>query len=345
VRPAGLVVLAWLAVVGTASAQEPALVLRPAQDLRRVAERVQRVLSQRIGVPVEVGQPPPPEVIEAVPVDHVAMVLAEGFVRLVIGASQGRSFATDLELRRPSSEASVRAIALAIESLLDAARQAPGITPPEQLASGLVEEEGEIRTRWRMIRPFEGRAHPWRTPERPPLAKPTLFARFLAGVSGERGTPLFGVGLGLGLCVEDDCAVLEGDLPFTEQRGDASDGAFALYRFVAFSMRFQWRPEFARFGDFIPGATFGLVTRVGSIRLGREKISAARTETDLGVRGTVEIAWRFFPRFELVLEVGLDAAIDRAEFIRPPRTGGPVETIFLEDRFTPWGMFSFRLRP
>jgi hypothetical protein len=359
VRVAGIVVCAWLAAISTAHAQpqppvvaaqvqaRPAplendapLVLRPAPELRTVAVRVARVLGQRMDIAVDVGGPPPPEVVEAVPEGHVAIIAAEGMVRLVIGARGGRAFATDLEVRRAGSEASVRAIALAVESLRDAARAAPSVTPPPEVTSDIVQQDGTIQTRWRMVRPFEGRAHPWREIQRPPLARPTLFARFLAGVSGERGTALIGVGLGLGLCVEANCAVLEGDLPFSAQKTVASDGAIVTYRFVSFSIRMQWRPH--RFGDIIPGATIGLVTRVGTVNLGDVE---DRTETDLGVRGTLELAWRFVERFELVAEAGLDLSIDRAQFIRRARLATEAEVIFLEDRYTPWGMFSIRVRP
>lgn len=353
VRLAAAVMAVAVLGAATAAAQPPApepgpiaadapIVLRPQPALRRMTERVARVLAQRIGVRVQVGDGPPPEVVEAVPAGHVALVQTDGRVQLVLGGTGGRTFATELELGNVQSDASVRAVALALESLRDAGRGAPSIEPPEEVASGIVAEEGTIRTRWRMLQPFAGRAHPFREPPPANLARPTLFARFLLGVSGERGTFLYGPGIGLGLCVRSDCVVLEGDLPIPTQDVRASDGAEISYRFVTFSMRFQWRP--LRWGPFTPGLTGGLVTRIGTITL--EGTSTDRVETSLGVRGTVEIAWEFVRRFELVLEGGLDVAVDRAQFHRVPFGGraGP-EPVFLEDRFTPWAMTSVRVRP
>jgi len=176
---------------------------------------------------------------------------------------------------------------------------------------------------------------PWRHGPYLLIARPTIYLRTLLGVSPVRGTLLVGFGTGLGLCVGGECVVLEADLPLlAEVRATA--GWETRYRFVNFSTRFQARPW--SFGDFTPGASFGLVTRIGTATL--TETDTTRLATNLGVRGTLEIAWKFARRFELVLEAGVDLSLDRAKFIRT--TG---EVLLLEDRWTPWIVTSVRLRP
>ena len=53
--------------------RQPLLTLRPQPELRRLAEEVAAVLELRTGQRVEVGSPPPPGLLEAVPTGHVAL--------------------------------------------------------------------------------------------------------------------------------------------------------------------------------------------------------------------------------------------------------------------------------
>ncbi len=292
--------------------------------MEQLARRAARLIGRRTGVAVEVGPPPPPGIVEAVPAGHVGMAVEDGMLLLVLGAEDGTSYATELELPARSNVAAARAVALAIESLRDAAEDGP---PPES------EVAGEA-TRWVHAWRFEGELFERRSIE--PIAKPTLYLRLLTGVSPVRGTFLFGPGTGLGLCVTAHCVVMEGDLPLLAERRRVGEDTTVTYRAVNFSVRFQYRP--LRFGDFVPGATFGLMTRIGTATI--EETDSSKVVTNLGLRGTLELAWQFVARFEAVIEAGLDFAINRAEFIRT--TG---DRLLLEDQWTPWFVASLRLRP
>lgn len=327
----GALLVGSLAIAPIAEAQPdasraPAIVLRPDAELAALAADVARVLSRRGVDRFEVGEPPPPGVPEAVLTNHLAIVKQDPAIRLVYAGSGGAIFATELELGRSNRAASVRAIALAIESLVDTARE-----PPPASASG----EGRTRVRTRVLPAELGDAGEWRRPEILPIAKPTIFLRVLAGVSPLRGTPLIGPGAGLGLCVTVHCVVIEGDLSLIPERRLAPDGKHVRYRSVNASVRLQIRPF--DFRVLIPGVTLGFVTRIGNAWV--EGTDDERTVTNLGVRGTAELAWRFARRFEAVLEAGVDLAISRAEFIRYSAS------VFLEDRWTPWIVTSMRLRP
>lgn len=317
--------LVW-AVAPPARAQEAdSLVIRPEQGLERLARVAATMLERRTGREVVVGGPPPPHLIEAVPSGEIGMAVRDGVLVIVLAGREGVSYATELELPRQPNAAAGRAVALAIESLRDASLDGP---PPAS-------EEGErVTRRWVYGWRFHGELFPEQTIE--PIAKPTLFLRILVGISPVRGTLVLGPGAGLGLCVTEHCVVLEGDLPLTAERRHPLPDTTVRYRAVNFSVRFQYRPF--EIGPFIPGATIGFMTRIGTATI--EESDSSKVATNLGVRTTLELAWRFVRRFELVLEAGLDSAISRAEFIR--ETG---ERLFLEDRFTPWFVLSTRLRP
>ncbi len=300
------------------------LVLRPAPDLRRLSQRVAHTLRRRTGAPVAVGQAPPPEILEAVPGGHVAIARTEGRtaeIRVVFGGEEGISYGTTVFLQSVSGDAAVRAIALAIEALRDAASDGP---PPES-----AEEGSPWVTRYTLITPIP---RPRRVE---PIAKPTIFLRLLFGYSPTRERVLIGPGAGLGLCVGPHCVVLEGDLPLVPDEATANDGAIITYRPVNVSIRGQFRPNWS--DTWIPGASIGFVTRIGNATI--EGTDTSQTVSNLGIRGTLELAWRFLPRFEWVIEGGVDVAISRAQFVRFG------EVVALEDFWTPWFVTSLRLRP
>lgn len=318
------------AVVGSTS-DAPALdattplVLRPAPSLAPLARRLAPVLALRVGVPVSVGEPPPPIVVEALPSGHVAMIEADARVRIVLVAPAGFTYATDVEPAELRGAAGARALAFVVESLRESALAGP--PRPTAPSTGAT----RVTRRERLLLPT---SRTLRDP-RILIARPTIYLRLLLGVSPVRGNFLVGPGTGLGLCVRADCVVLEADLPLIPEVRTVA-GYETRYRFVNFSVRYQVRPF--HFGDFTPGASFGLVTRIGTATL--TETDTSRVATNLGLRATVEIAWRFARRFELVLEGGVDLSIDRAKFIRT--TG---EVLVLEDRWTPWIVTSMRLRP
>jgi hypothetical protein len=84
----------------------------------------------------------------------------------------------------------------------------------------------------------------------------------------------------------------------------------------------------------------GLVSRIGTASLVGE--DARRTTSAFGARTSLELAWRVRGPFELVAEAGLDAMLSgqRGRYYLP--TG---QEEVLEDPWTPWLVFSVRLRP
>jgi hypothetical protein len=311
------------AAEGSETREEP-IVLRPAPELRRLSQRVAHTIHRRTGTPVAVGEEPPPEILEAVPAHHVAIARREANpdeIRVVYGGEEGISYGTTVFLPRLSGDAAVRAIALAIEALSDAAADGP---PPEE-----ADEGSPWVTHYTLISAIP-RPEPVEA-----IAKPTIFIRLLFGYSPTREKVLIGPGAGLGLCVGPHCVVLEGDLPLIPDEATANDGATISYRPVNVSIRGQFRPNWSN--TWIPGASIGFVTRIGNASI--EGTDTSQTVSNLGIRGTLELAWRFIPRFEWVIEAGVDVAISRAQFVRYG------EVVALEDFWTPWFVTSFRLRP
>src|SRR5688572_30271128 len=97
------------------SPPEPMLILRPHDSLRQLAGEVAAVLELRTGQRVEVGDAPPPGLLEAVPAGHIAMAEQDGAVTLVLGAPGGRSFDARVDIERLEDASAARAIALAAE--------------------------------------------------------------------------------------------------------------------------------------------------------------------------------------------------------------------------------------
>ncbi len=161
-----------------------------------------------------------------------------------------------------------------------------------------------------------------------------IYFRLLFGVSPTRGTLLIGPGAGLGLCVGVQCIVVEGDLPVVADSIASGDDVIE-YRPVNISVRAQLRPDWS--DVIVPGISIGLLTRIGAASV--QGTGATQTVSNLGLRGTVEVAWRFYAPFEWVLEGGLDLAFSRATFVRVD------DTVLLEDEWTPWIVTSLRLRP
>lgn len=318
-----------------ALASDAPLTLRPEPALRALALRAALVLATRTGVAVEVGAPPPSALIEAVPAGHVAIALSvqgesPGELSVVLAGREATFFEGQLRIGRQRGVAEARALAIAIESLRETA-----LTTVLPAAGAEPALGAAIRTRHRVrLRPD---GFPWARygADRLPLAKPTIYLRALLGISTARSVLLIGPGTGLGLCISRHCVVLEGDLPLIpEERANATYRI--RYRFLNFSARFQFRPF--QFGFFVPGLSFGLVTRIGTASLiGTDR---SQTVTDIGLRATLEAAFRLDRRFEVVLEGGLDLAISRAQFVN--RTG---DVLVLEDRWTPWLITGLRLRP
>ena len=308
--------------------------LRPEPALREIARRAARVLATRTGVAVDVGDPPPAALITAVPMGHVAIAQSAdvpGDITLVFAGKEATYFEAVVRFgsRRGLDEA--RTLAIAIESLREAALATPLPSVPTQAETA----PAVLRTRHRVRLRSDGFSWSHRGSDRLPLAKPTIYLRGLLGLSTARSTFLIGPGTGLGLCISRHCVVIEGDLPLIPE--ERSNERYRVrYRFLNFSARFQFRPF--QFGPFVPGISFGLVTRIGTASL--VGTGRSQTVTDAGLRMTIEAALRIDRRFEVVVEGGLDFAISRAQFVN--RAG---DTLVLEDRWTPWLITGLRLRP
>ena len=308
-----------------------ALVLRPEPRLTDLAHRVASMVSRRTGEEVRVGEPPPPEVVEAVPRGHAALLRQDGSVLVVLGGREGTTYRTELTLRSIRTPAAARAVALAVETLRDTAAQveARGDDLPAARAPG-----ERIRTRWVLTqRAIRDEGDPWYPVSGLPPARPTIYLRTLLGYSPIQRTLLVGPGVGLGLCLGGECVVLEADLPLIPDVRRNRDDVVVRYRAVNTSVRFQWRP--LGWGRWTPGLSFGVLTRIGTATMEETR----RVVSNLGWRTTLELGYAFAPHFEIAAEAGVDLAISRARFILDGRS------VFLEDRWTPWFVLSVRLRP
>ena len=337
---------AWLAtlLVAAPAVAQPALsreapvVLRPEPALRDLAERAARILDIQLDPPVSVGEAPPPEIAEAVPSGHLALVEADGAIALVLGGPQGQTFRAELALDR-RDPAAARTLALAIEALHDTALRGPPAAP-----RGSIVREG-VEVAWVYHEPPGGLFGPRTPPEAD--AKPVFYAGLVGSLSTERLTVSVAPRVGLGLCLAGQCIVLEGDLGLIAEGGEACDHRVISYRSVTLALRGIFRPP--RVGDFAFGGGGGIASRFGVASL--EGVGVDRVVTSFGLRLALEAAWRFAGPFELALEVGLDLAVSPAQFVRLPTPHpdcGPrvlPETVFVEDLATVWSAVLLRVRP
>jgi hypothetical protein len=252
---------------------------------------------------------------------------AQDGVRLVMPRGRDRYGRTQLALGDTGGPAAARAVALAVESL----RDAPAHGPAGEQGSKTAEPQSDVPTsRQILASPPAGRD---RLHAERDMAKPTIFARMMLGVSPVQGKMLVGPGAGLGLCVDENCLVLEGDLSLLPMEAQGQAGTIR-YRHVNAAIRLQLRPW--KWKNFVFGFTAGLLTRMGRATLVGTDIS--QNVSNFGVRSSFEASWRFAPPLEMVFEAGVDVAVSRAKFIH-------VDTTYLEDRWTPWLVTSLRVRP
>jgi hypothetical protein len=317
----------------------PLLTLRPESGLERLAENVAAVLELRTGQRVEVGDAPPPGLLEAVPAGHIAMALREGHVLLVLGASGGRSLDASVQLADHAGPADARAVALAAEALRDTAVDLARVPDEALLGLSAIDPSGT------------------QTASRDPRARsavnvdggeadgnasggglfgdvdPLFYVRAYSGASTASEGPMMGLGTGLGLCVQKHCLVVGGELPVG---AGPEDGMDVRYRYPTFSSGFYSRPF--SFGDFTPGASLGLLTRLG--HFGADMGLADRgLETDLAARGSLELGWEAVAGVDLMLEGGVDYNLDRHVLTRS------TEVVRRGDRVSPWGQAALRFRP
>lgn len=327
-------------------AADAPITVRPTRATRHLATQVVRVLALRLDVPIAVGEDAPPEVLEAVPMAHVAIDQEGDDVRLVLAGPEGQVFETQVLLEDLRGRAVVRAIALALEALRDTALEGP---PPGQATRRTVFRDGREVT-WTYYEREGGLFGP--QPRIEANAKPAIYLGFLAGVSTERQTPQLAPRIGFGLCQSAWCLLLEGDLPLVAEETVACDGRHVQYRPITLALRLLLRPFVI--DDTVSFAFgLGLLTRFGVANL--VGVDASRLTTNFGLRGSVEGAWRIAGPFEIVLDLGVDAHTSPAILTRLPRPppGGPTgdcspgmpERVLVEDIITVWGVLAIRVRP
>ncbi|MBN8609904.1 MAG: hypothetical protein J0L92_04940 [Deltaproteobacteria bacterium] len=317
-----------------ALAADHSLVLRPAPSLREIAFEVREILALRTPIVVVLGADTPEDAPDVVNEGEVGIALTDArttqeilegqgegdlHVRIVLGAPDRVTYATELTTS-PERPASARSIALAILALRDSALvgRDPSV-PPDPNAPAYT---------YRV--PHDGPLGPH--PSLVPALRPAFVFRFLLGVSAARSTALVGFGVGVGLCLSRDCLLLEADLPLLFEDRNAPPSARIDYRPSVLGLRVQLRPIVV--GDVSFGFAIGPILRIGNAYV-REMTT---TFTTPGVRGTLVMGWEFVRRFECVIELGVDAALELA---RLPSPG----VVLLEDVVTPWAILGLRVRP
>jgi hypothetical protein len=333
---------------------ETLLILRPEPGLRVLAVDVAAVLELRTGERVEVGEAPPPGLLEAVPAGHVAMARRDGAVLLVLGASGGRSLDATVQLGADEGAADARAVALAAEDLRDTAAELArrGVTPSAAAAtSSSATADAPLPSPYNPAHPARPAAGPGELPEAPPRDSddgevvtasgsasdsPTdvdvlFYGRVYGGASTASSAPATGVGSGVGLCVEQHCLMVGAELPlsFGDHRLDVR------YRYPTFTSGFYTRPF--SFGAFTAGASLGFLTRLGHFRADMG-LSDEGLDTDLGARGSLELALEAYTGLDLVTEWGVDFTIDRHRLAAGNRV------VDRGDQWSPWGQFALRAR-
>lgn len=324
--------------------EETPLTLRPVRELSRLAAAVARTLALRLDAEVSVGEPPPPEILEAVPTGHVALAREEGSILLVLAGPEGQVYRSEISVPLRDSQAAVRAVALAIEALRDAALDGPPEGESPTATRRTFERDGHTVT-WIYLE-REGGLFGVR-PQTDLDAKPSFYLGVMAGLSTERLTAMVGPRLGLSLCVRETCLALEGDVPVLPQESTSCDGRQIQYRPITFGLRLFLRPF--SIDDVVHFAVgIGLISRFGLASLVGVEVS--RLTTDFGVRSGIEVSWRFAPPFEIALEVGADVHVTPASFVRTTRPAPGVvcptiETVLVEDLVTVWSALVLRVRP
>ncbi|MGE0790634.1 MAG: hypothetical protein AB7S26_33455 [Sandaracinaceae bacterium] len=316
------------------------LTLRPGRDSRRFAEGVVRELAVRLDVPVSLGEDAVSEILEAVPAGHVGVLVDGERAQVVLAGPEAQVFRSNLTLSGTRAER-IRAVALAIEALRDAAIEGPPTGRGGRRVTTIGDDQ---EVAWIYEGPRGGLFG--ELPRQEALAKPIVSLGVLGGMSTERLTPIIGPRLGLGLCLFDQCLLIEGDLPLVADTSVACDGRQIEYRAVTLSLVFQLRP--ITIDDWSFAFDFGVLSRFGLASL--VGVESSQVTSNFGLRTAVETAWRFAGPMEMVLELGVDTHTSPAVLIRanrppPDVTCPPIETILVEDLVTAWGVLAVRLRP
>ena len=330
----------------------PLLTLRPSPELLPLAVEAADVLELRTGQRVEIGDPPPPGLMEAVPAGHVALALdANGVIVIVLGAAGGLSHDTVVRLGGQSGEhVDARAVALAVEALRDLALE----QPPDRVAVIAPSRPSELDAASAPLDPETAAAPVAPQPEargsQAPDAvrdeegsghlgadllgdvEPLAYVRAYSGASLSSPGPRMGVGTGLGLCVMRHCLVVFGEVPMNLGPADPID---TRYHYTTFGSGFYSRPF--QWGSFTPGASIGFVTRVGYFEEDMG-LPSHDLQTDLGARASLELGYELVRGLDLVGEGGADLMLDQLKV----RSGG--QSFTRGERLSPWLQAAVRYR-
>jgi hypothetical protein len=344
----------------------PSLTLRPSPELLPLAVEAAEVLELRTGQRVEIGDPPPPGLMEAVPAGHVALAVdAHGTIVIVLGAAGGLSHDTVVRLGGQSGEhVDARAVALAVEALRDLAMESAPTVSAQQPTSGAAASDKPSSVQPSLDQPpsDQGPApmvaatpvRPGVAPQAEPLVpgplrdegedgrhtsdgflgdvQPFAFVRAYSGASLASPGPRMGLGTGLGLCVMRQCLVVFGEVPMNLGPSDPVD---TRYQYTTFGSAFYSRPF--QWGHFSPGASVGFVTRLGYFEHDMGLPSDA-LQTDLGARATLEMGYEIVRGLDVLAEGGADLMLDRLKVQSGDRA------VTRGDRLTPWMQGSLRYR-
>lgn len=314
---------------------EATLVFRPSPETRGLAAKVARVLELRSGRPTLLGEAPPAGMLEGIPAGQVGMAVSgDGTtVRLLLVGEHGRTAKARVALSAGGGNPDARAIALVVEALQDdlrlpvTERVAAVLEPPVEPEA----PEPSARERVQFTDTQDSAlAPPAQDPDFLGEITPLLLVRMFTGISSSSARPMTGIGAGLGVCSQRNCALVTAEYPVSSAN-DQLTPEEVRYRYLTFASGFYTRP--VDLGPLTPGAGLAFVTRIGSVE------GPAALETDLGLRATVELAWRPIDGMDLLAEAGLDVALDQAR----SRSGYTVT--YRGDTWTPWLQAAIRLRP
>lgn len=315
---------------------EATLILRPDRRIEPLAQRVARVLELRSGRTTVVGGPPPAGMLEAVPAGQVALDGDSSAVRVLLVGPDGRVVTARVTLSAAGRGPDPRAVALVVEALQDDAHQ-PGGAPqvsdgafePEPIAAEVAPSRARETVRLGDLDDTGLRPVPAED-RRLGKIRPLLFVRGFTGVSNSSPGPMAGVGVGIGVCSEGNCAVISAEYPISSPTDESAPDE-VRYRYLTFASGFYTRPF--DWGPFTPGAGIAFVTRIGSVE------GPSTLDTDLGLRAHVEMAWRPFDAVDILAETGLDLALDQA------RSRNGYAVTYRGDRWTPWLQAAVRFSP
>lgn len=326
------------------------LTLRPEPELVELSSQVAELLELRSGLRVEVAGPPPPGLPEAVPQGHVAVLRGTGRLQLVIGMAGGRSLEASVQFAPDGAWPEARSLALAVESLEDAAVEQTRASEQVRVAERAAGPEAAAAAQTAVadastVEPFhaspqsprdEGANGGHEADQAVEGIQPLIHARSYLGGSPASTGAVLGVATDVGLCAIGYCLVIQGEFPLNGENTSAHD---VRYRYMTFGAGLHAQP--LRFGRLQPAANLLLITRLGHFGrdMGMDTGSGQGLDTDLGARASLELGVELFKRFDALVETGVDLTIDGWQ------VSAAGSTLERGERAVPWLQAGVRYRP